>query len=303
MRRRTFFTLDVFASVRGAGNPLAVVIDGDDLSDDAMQSIARDFNLSETVFVQPARDDRERAFLRIFTPGRELPFAGHPTVGTAVLMGLRDNDGATGALDFVLGEKVGPVTCHVEIDSGIGGSATFILPKLPERLGAPTDHAALAEALGVEEADIGSGAHAPSIYSAGVPFPLIPLRTRAAVDRARIVSAGALAGAVDGPGDDHVFLYCAEPVDTAHHFHARMLAPGFGVAEDPATGAAAAALAGAIMAFGRPGDGRHRFTIEQGYAMGRPSQIGLTLDVAGGLLTQAAISGAAVIATEGLLTT
>src|SRR6187401_3541483 len=111
MTRRRYCTLDVFTDTRYAGNPLAVVLDGDGLDTDTMQLIAREFNLSETVFVQRPADAAHRARLRIFTPARELPFAGHPTVGTAVLLSLVDGHGAA---DFVLEEQVGPVRCRVQ---------------------------------------------------------------------------------------------------------------------------------------------------------------------------------------------
>lgn len=300
MRQRAFATLDVFTARRFAGNPLAVVLDGEGLSDEAMAAITREFNLSETVFVLPARHDGERAFIRIFTPGKELPFAGHPTVGAATLLALRDKADGRGAAHFTLGEKVGPVPCVVRVDDGMSGFATFTLPKSPERLGGYDDHAGIAAALGLGPEDIGFGAHRPCLFSAGVPFPLIPLASRAAVDSARLSPDG-FARAARGPGADHVYIYCNEPVDRGHHFYARMFAPGFGVPEDPATGAAAAAFAGAIMAFDRPGDGAHRFVIEQGYAMGRPSDIELRLNVANGALGDASIGGGAVIVTEGII--
>src|SRR3954471_16137616 len=110
--RRRFVTLDVFTQKRFAGNPLAVVLEPDRLDTAAMQAIAREFNLSETVFVFPPAEAKHRASLRIFTPGRELPFAGHPTVGTAVLLGLRDKPGGSSA--FTLGEQIGAVPCRVE---------------------------------------------------------------------------------------------------------------------------------------------------------------------------------------------
>ncbi|MBN9062986.1 MAG: phenazine biosynthesis protein PhzF [Rhizobiales bacterium 65-9] len=300
MRQRAFATLDVFTTRRFAGNPLAVVLDGEGLSDDAMLAVTREFNLSETVFVLPARHGGERAFIRIFTPGKELPFAGHPTVGTATLLALRDNAGGVGREHFTLGEKVGPVPCAARVDGDASGFAAFTLPKPPETLGVYDDDAGLAEALGVSRDVIGFGSHRPSLFSAGVPFPLIPLSSRAAVDSARLAPE-AFARVARGPGDDHVFVYCKEPVEAGHHYYARMFAPGFGIAEDPATGAAVAAFAGAIMTFEKPDDGSHRFIIEQGYAMGRPSDIELTLHVDNGALSRASIGGAAVVVTEGVI--
>ncbi|MBM3596650.1 MAG: PhzF family phenazine biosynthesis protein [Alphaproteobacteria bacterium] len=298
MRKREFVTLDVFTTERFAGNPLAVVLDGTGIADAAMQSIAREFNLSETVFVLPARGSDERAFIRIFTPARELPFAGHPTVGTAVALALTDRAGAPGKLDFVLGEKVGPVPCAITVTGTGSGSATFSLPKLPERVGDLGDRTTLAPVLGLEPGDIGFGAHAAAIFAAGGPFPLVPVAGRAAVDRV-VLSGTKPSGTPANPASNQVFVYCAEPVDSAYHYYARMLAPGFGIAEDPATGLATACFAGAIMEFQKPGDGTHRFVIEQGYAMGRPSQIELTLHVERGKLVRATIGGGAVVVTTG----
>jgi trans-2,3-dihydro-3-hydroxyanthranilate isomerase len=296
---RGFFTLDVFAGQVLAGNPLAVVLDAQGLDDQRMQAIAREFNLSETVFVAPPADPGHRASIRIFTPNREVPFAGHPTVGTAVLLRLLDPDGAP---EFTLEEKIGLVPCRVEARGPEHGHATFTLPRLPERIGALPDKATLALGLGLKQADIGFAGHEPAIYSAGNPFRFVPLRNRDAVTRAR-PQAEAFSRAFDvlDDGFTNAFVYCAEPIDPAHAFHARMFAPSAGVPEDPATGSAAAAFAGVFMDAENPADGQHAFVIEQGDAMGRPSRITVSLEVAGGRLLQARIGGEAVIASEGRL--
>jgi len=296
---RPFYTLDVFTTEALAGNPLAVVLDAEGLDDARMQAMAREFNLSETVFVSAPAMQGQRASLRIFTPGRELPFAGHPTVGTAVLIGLIDREGKAGKLSFGLEEKVGLVPCEVEIENAVRGRARFTLPRLPQRLADLTDGAALARGLGLDEARIGYGPHRPAVFSAGNPFACVPLRDRAAVTRAKPAGA-AFAAAFTGDASG-AFVYCADPLDKAHSYHARMFAPGFGIAEDPATGSAVAAFAGAIMAYDKPADGEHRFVIEQGDAMGRPSRIGLTLVVAAGELREARIDGAAIVVSEGSL--
>jgi len=140
--RRRFATLDVFTDRRFAGNPLAVVLDTEALDAAAMQAIAREFNHPETVFVFAPADPAHRARVRIFTPARELPFAGHPTVGTAVLLGARDGGGG----DIVLEEGIGAVQCTLESTSDGGGSARFAIPQLPTEVGAPADDAAIAAA-------------------------------------------------------------------------------------------------------------------------------------------------------------
>jgi trans-2,3-dihydro-3-hydroxyanthranilate isomerase len=295
--KRPYVTLNVFTEQKFAGNPLAVVFEADGLSDAAMQTIAREFNLSETVFVQRPADPARRADLRIFTPARELPFAGHPTVGAAVAIALRD--GAKGNSDFVLGEKVGPVPCRVSIASHELGRAQFDLPRLPERAGDAPALAIMAAALRVPESAIGFGAHQAALYSAGNPFTMIPIKTRAHVDAA-VLDRDAFAKMEQGDAKN-AFFYCAEPNEAGHHFYARMFAPSLGVGEDPATGSAVAAFAGAIMDFEKPSDGIHHFGVEQGYRMGRPSQIALTLHVAGGRLTKASIGGGAIVVMEGAL--
>lgn len=296
---RRFVTLDVFTTRPHAGNPLAVVLDGDGLDTEAMQTIAREFNLSETVFVAPPADPAHRAAVRIFTPGQELPFAGHPTVGTAVLLALRDAAEGKAWGNLVLEEKVGPVSCAITLGDARSARASFTLPKLPERLDQPIADAALAEALGLEPADLGFEAHRPSAFSAGVAYTMVPVNDRAAIARTRV--AGTFAQAMAAAPNGNAFVYCRETDEAGHHYHARMFWPEAGVIEDSATGSAAAAFAGPIMAFDPPGDGEHRFVIEQGYEMGRPSQIALTLTVKGGALVSATIGGAAVVMSEGVL--
>ena len=299
---RRFYTLDVFSGELLTGNPLAVVLDALGLDDCRMQAIAKEFNLSETVFVTPPVQAGHRAALRIFTPGRELPFAGHPTVGTAVLLGLLDRAGERGMLAFDLEEKAGLVPCTVEVLGAERGRATFTAPRLPQRIGALPDKAALARGLGLAPDDIGFGLHEPGVYSSGVPFGYVPLRSRDAVTRARPQGeAFATAFAAVAEGNPSAYVYCVEPLDRAHAYHARMFAPSFGITEDPATGAAAAAFAGVVMAFDKPTDGARSFVIEQGDAMGRPSRITLSLDVEAGKLRQVRIGGEAVVVSDGRL--
>jgi trans-2,3-dihydro-3-hydroxyanthranilate isomerase len=298
--RRRFYTLDVFTGEVLAGNPLAVVLDSEGLSDDRMQAIAGEFNLSETVFLGKPAQAGHRASLRIFTPAHELPFAGHPTVGTAVLLALLDFGGKQGKIDFALEEKVGLVACAIEVARNDRGRATFTVPQLPELVGTLPDRPELARALSLDASDIGFGEHEPGVFSAGVPFGCVPLASRAAVTRAKPAGPPFIK-AFSGLSRGAAYIYCAEPLDRSHAFHARMFAPDFGVREDPATGSAAAAFAGAIMRFGKPADGEHTFVIEQGDAMGRPSRITLSMSIAGGRLTRAKINGEAVIVSEGTL--
>ncbi len=296
---RRFFTLDVFTDRALAGNPLAVVLDAQGLGDGGMQSIAREFNLSETVFVLPPSDPHQRAKLRIFTPVRELPFAGHPTVGTAVLLGLLDHGHRHGNLAFGLEEGVGLVPCAVEIEGEGQGTATFTLPRLPTEEQDVPSKSVIAAALGIEESRVGFEGHEPSVWSAGNPFVFIPLADADAV--ARAAPEASRWAALRPEGRAAAFVYTRDVSETGNDYHARMFAPGMGIYEDPATGSAVAAFAGVVMDFDRPEDGEHMLVIEQGYEMGRPSQITLTLTVQGRKLVKASIGGRAVVVSEGAL--
>jgi len=296
--RRKFFTLDVFTRRRYAGNPLAVVLDAGGLDGAAMQSIAREFNLSETVFVLPPAEKAHRAKLRIFTPAAELLFAGHPTVGTAVL--LNRIDGGAGTRDIVLEEGIGPVRCTVDAVDAETGHARFALAKLPAETGAAAPAAAIAAALSLSESDIGFDSFKPQRWSAGNEFNFVPLAGLDAMRRCRPNTAqwdaafgnGRLTGA---------FLFSRETAEPGHAFHARMFAPRAGVPEDPATGSAAAAFAGVLAHCTRPPDGTHDLVIEQGYEMGRPSLIRLSMTMKGGQLVAGAIAGEAVVVSEGMI--
>jgi len=293
--RRRFATLDVFTDRRFAGNPLAVVLESDGLAAAAMQTIAREFNYPETVFVLPPSDASHRARARIFTPVRELPFAGHPTVGTAVLLGRLDGD--TSARKLVLEEGIGDVHCTVEPIGDGHGRARFTLPQLPAAAGAMPDDATIAAALGLLPSDIGFGGFRPTRWSAGIPIGFVPVRRLAAVvefrpDPQRLVTAF---------GDGPVYLFCGESTEPGHGYHARMFAPAMGVPEDPATGSAAAAFAGLLAVHGGLADGEHAIAIEQGYEMGRPSVLHLNIVLRSGKLVAASVGGGAVLVTEGTI--
>jgi trans-2,3-dihydro-3-hydroxyanthranilate isomerase len=296
---RRFYTLDVFADHALAGNPLAVLLDCHGLETEAMQRIAREFNLSETVFVLPPEDSKHRARLRIFTPGIEMPFAGHPTVGTAVLLARLDHVGSSGDFLFGLEEDVGVVPCAVTI-AGDASFARFGLPKLPAEHAPPRDVALVARALGLDVADIGFENHHPTIYSAGFPYSLVPLRDLKTMGRITL-DLGLWREAFGQEGLGAAFVYARQTVDAANSFHARMFSPGDGIPEDPATGSAVAALGGVIARFDDLSPGEHVFRVEQGYEMGRPSLIELSLTIEGVMLASASIAGAAVIVGEGIL--
>jgi len=295
--KRRFVTLDVFASRPFAGNPLAVVLDAKGLDDTVMQAIAREFNLAETVFVLPAEKTGHRARLRIFTPAVELPFAGHPTVGTAVL--LNRIDGRSDC-EIVLEEGIGPVHCATAAIATERGRARFQLANLPAEVDQAASAEAIAAALGLKAQDIGFDDFKPSCWSAGISFTFVPVRGLDAIRRCQPNLAYWQAG-FEQDGRSSAYVFCRETVDAGSAFHARMFAPRLGVAEDPATGAAAAAFSGVLVRFRSPADGAHDFLIEQGYEMGRPSLIGLSLTVQSRQLATAAISGEAIVISEGTI--
>jgi trans-2,3-dihydro-3-hydroxyanthranilate isomerase len=292
--RRRYVTLDVFTLKRFWGNPLAVVLDSQGLETTEMQTIAREFNYPETVFVLPASSGALRANLRIFTPAAELPFAGHPTVGAAVALAR----GGPKQQSFVVGEKVGPVSCEIVLRDADSGEASFVLPKLPEQVGALPKQSAITAALGIDSADV-AGDFEGGEWSAGLPFMLVPLKDLNAIKKAR-PQPEHFEAAFARAGRAKVFLFCRETVDS-NDFHARMFAPGMGIPEDPATGSAVAALGGLLAAQSGLADGTHRIRVEQGYEMGRLSQIDLTLTIAGGHLTSGRIGGGAIVVTEGVI--
>ncbi|HEY8380644.1 MAG TPA: PhzF family phenazine biosynthesis protein [Microvirga sp.] len=293
---RRFLTLDVFTDQALAGNPLAVVLDADGLDTDRMQAIAKEFNLSETVFVTPPQDERHRAALRIFTPKHELPFAGHPTVGTATLLALLDRKDEPGAVVFGLEEKVGVISCAVEVLGEGRGRARFRLPRLPETWGEGLDPARAAWALGLDPMEIGFDRHRPSRHSAGVPYDLVPVASLDALARAR-VSGESFDAAFGDSSHPAVYVYTRE----GGGFRSRMFFPAPSLTEDPATGSAAASFTGALMQFEPLGEGEHDIPIRQGVEMGRPSEIALQLVIRDGALVSAEIGGGAVVVSRGEL--
>ncbi|PPD44994.1 MAG: phenazine biosynthesis protein PhzF [Methylocystis sp.] len=297
----TYHLLDVFTDKRFCGNPLAVVEGADALDDTQMQAIAREFNLSETVFLLEPHDPVHSARMRIFTPQRELPFAGHPVVGTAALLAeTRAGDViARSDVVVVLETQIGPLRCEaLRARNGVT-YAEAALPILPAAgAGEGPNAEVLAAALSVPPEEIGFRGHVPTVFAAGPAFVFAPMRSRRALESARrdaALFAAALGEAVGA------FLYTHETIEPQSAIHARMLAHGLGFDEDPATGSAAAAFAAVACAFENPDDGEHQIFIEQGYAIGRPSRITLRMTVENGALARVAVGGQVVRVAEGKL--
>ena len=297
MTRYHFFTLDVFTGRPFGGNPLAVVLDAERLSRGQMQAIAAEFNLSETVFVLPPAKAHSAKKLRIFTPRAELPFAGHPTVGTAFLLaklGLVLLDTADPVI--MLEEGVGNVAVNVQLGPDGPISTRMSVPKMPEPGPRPPPAQELAAMLSLSVDDLLPG-RVPCAYSCGVPFLFVPVRDREAIARAKIRS-DLWEKTVSRWWAPSVFVFTFDTEIPEAQVHARMFAPAFGIVEDPATGGAAAALAGFLCELeGR--DGSVRWQIEQGFEMGRPSLIELEADKSGGRITAVRVGGRSVLMSEG----
>ncbi|MFO7641617.1 MAG: PhzF family phenazine biosynthesis protein [Candidatus Competibacteraceae bacterium] len=298
--RYAFHTLDVFTRQIFGGNPLAVLPDARGLNETQMRAIAREFNLSETVFVLPPDHPTHARHLRIFTPAAELPFAGHPTLGAAWLLA------ALGAIPvrepataLVFEEGVGPVAVEIAIDRSQPTFARLTAAQLPLQGPEPPEAARLADMLALTVEDLADGEWRPEAWSCGVPFLYVPLRDRTALARARLRLDcwEATLAAFWAP---QVYPFCRDPSDPAL-FHARMFAPALGVAEDPATGAAAAAFTGYLAR--RTGDvtGARQWRLVQGMDMGRPSALTVDADLVAGQPHTVRVGGAAVQVSTGEL--
>ena len=300
MQGRRYIVYDVFTDKALTGNPLAVVLDCDGLDTDGMQHIAREFNLSESTFVTPPEDPKHKARVRIFTPDYEMPFAGHPTVGTAIA--LAELNGNDAPAVFVLEENIGPVVCSVRFLKGIA-FAEFSLAKLPEAVPFTVDAAVVGAALGLDPQNIGFENHQVKCWSAGVPYVTVPVSGLDAAAKLRFDNAAwmKLSPEKNLSSVASAYVYCRETVGHDSAFHARMFVPGNPSYEDPATGSAAAAFAGAIAHFDQPVGGTSQYWIEQGVEMGRPSRIRLEIDMEAGAIVAARIGGRAVKVAEGRL--
>lgn len=314
MRTLRFVTVDVFTAEPFSGNPLAVVFGAEGLSTATLQAITREFNYSETTFVfAPERADTTRR-VRIFTPGLEVPFAGHPTIGTAhVLVATgevtpSDAERAEGDMTVVLGENVGPVPVRLRLRDGVPEWAQLTTAQAPEERVEVSDQAALAEMLSLAPSDLVGGTHAPTGVSCGLPFLMVPLVSVEAVSRARL-RVDRWEQVLGGRWAEWPMVFAMtqgmDPEDLPAHvrgcdIRARVFVPSGGVPEDPATGSANAALA-AYLAARTPRDGVLRWEVAQGVEMGRPSRLSLEVRKNGGVLEAVRVGGASVIISEGTM--
>jgi trans-2,3-dihydro-3-hydroxyanthranilate isomerase len=301
MSQYRYLTADVFTDEPFGGNQLAVFPDATGIPEHRLQDVAREFNFSETTFVFPAQDRGHTRRVRIFTPGTELPFAGHPTIGTAHVLAATGDVPLTGELTrIVLEETVGPVPVTIRAEGGRPVYCELTTAKLPEEGPPAPSREALAPALSLEPDDLLDGEWAPRAWSCGVPYLFVPVRDRDAVARSR-VSLDAWERALAGTWAPEVLLFARDGERAGSDLHGRMYAPGFGIAEDPATGSAAAALAGYLARRDGRRDGTLRWRLEQGFEMKRPSILDISADVANGEVTAVRVGGASVIVCEGTM--
>jgi trans-2,3-dihydro-3-hydroxyanthranilate isomerase len=266
-----YHTVDVFTRTRFGGNPLAVVLGADGLTAEQMQAVAREFNYSETSFVLRPSDPRHTAEVRIFTPTVEVPFAGHPNVGTAFVLA---SAGVAGMRDeFIFEEKAGLVPARI-IREGERVKHVQLAAPQPLRIGQAFDAGAVAECLSLTTADVLCDRHPPRVASVGLPFVVVEVANRQALARAKANKAG-FTKVLPGDGADAIYLYCREldERDGAVDFTARMFAPFDNLPEDPATGSATAATCALLASL--EGQASRRFEVAQGIDMGRPSLIAI----------------------------
>lgn len=297
--RVRYLTADVFTDHTFGGNPLAVFPDASSIAPELMLPITREFNYSETTFVLPPANPAHAARVRIFTPGGELQFAGHPTVGTAhVLASIGAVRLSGDNTRIVLEEGVGPVPVTIRSSGGVPTFAQLSVAKLPEVTPGPATPAALAEMLSLSPSDLAGPAMLPEAVSCGTPFLFVPLRDMDAVARAR-VNPDRWERTLGGYVTDKVFLFAMGGERAGSQVRARMFAPGIGVPEDPATGSAAVGLGGYLAARDSRADGTLTWRVEQGFEMGRPSLLDVEVDKAGGKITAVRVGGETQIVCEG----
>ena len=291
-----YYICDVFTDTRFGGNQLAVLPEAQGLSDRQMQQVAREFNFSESTFVLPAERGHDRR-VRIFTPTTEVPFAGHPNVGTAFTLA------ATG----VLGPIERPVTVTFEEKAGLvpitvtrrnGSIWCELSAPAPLSLGPVIARELLAAAVSLSSEDVVTSTHPPQVASVGLPFVVAELRDRAALERARVNGAGLDAiKALGVVPDIHLYVRSGDEFD----LRTRMFAPYDGVPEDPATGSANCALAALLTQERRESSGAFEYRIAQGVEMGRPSVLEARSEKRDGAVSGTWIGGASVLVSEGTI--
>ena len=293
----------MFTETRFGGNQLAVLPKADGLTPDQMQQITREFNFSETAFVFPAKAGHTR-HVRIFTPASEIPFAGHPNVGTAFILGTVGELGEINSPhSIIFEEEAGLVSVSIHAAEGKIVSCELAAPQALS-LGKTIEPELIASAVSVNRDDIVTDTHDPQVCSVGLPFVFTELRDRAALERARINISG-FEALRDLGVNPQMYLYTrvdeSEPDGHGFDIRARMFAPLSGVAEDPATGSANCTLGGLLADHEQVTSGMLSWRIAQGVEMGRPSTLAARAEKKDGVVTGTWIGGASVMVSEGTI--
>jgi trans-2,3-dihydro-3-hydroxyanthranilate isomerase len=297
LMQRRYITVDVFTDRAFGGNPLAVVLDAGSLSTAQMQAIAVEFNYSETTFVLPPRDAAHDAQVRIFTVTREIPFAGHPNVGTAFVLAKQ---AATPLARLKFEEGAGLVPVEILTEGGRVVGAELTAPQPLSRLTQFSAEQAAAT-IALSAADIRTDRHPPQIVSVGMPFLVVEVASRDALQRAR-PDAAAFAQALPYDGAFAVYFYTRDVPEAEKpcDLQARMFHPGSsGLTEDPATGSATVAAAALLADLSDEQDGELRLRIGQGVDMGRPSLLLTRVRKENGVVVSAHVGGGCVQMMEG----
>lgn len=295
-----YHTLDVFTATPFGGNQLAVFPDASAIPEGALLPITREFNFSEVTFCYPPEDAAHTRRVRIFTPGGEVPFAGHPVVGTASVLALAEGALPDGTGRFLLELGIGVISVDVRVESEARAWAELSVAKLPEVGPQSPTLNTLADILSLEPGDLVGGALSPQAVSCGYPFLLVPLKSLAALARAR-VRVDKWEPTLKRFWAPEIFLAARDPEQGPHHWRARMFAPGINVPEDPATGSAVAAFGGWLAMKDAKADGAFAWSIDQGIEMGRPSRLDVSATKAGGAVTAVRVAGRSVLMGEGRL--
>lgn len=299
--RYQFYTLDVFTDRAFGGNQLAVLPDARGLSPTQMQNIAGEFNFSETTFVLPPENPDYTRRVRIFTPGQELPFAGHPTVGTAFALAAHSDIPLEGDITRIIFEEgVGPVPVAIYAEDGQPVVTQLTAARLPEFGPAPPAREVVAAMLSLDPNDLLMGKYGIEAVSCGTPFLFVPLRDRDAVARATL-DLRRWRDVLSEYWTSEVFIFAFDPELPESDLRARMFAPAAGIIEDPATGAAATALGGYLGKRDETQTGTLHWRVEQGFEMGRPSIIDVEADKAESEITEIRVGGRSVLVSEGTI--
>jgi trans-2,3-dihydro-3-hydroxyanthranilate isomerase len=298
VRRLSYHLVDVFTDRAFGGNQLAVFTNGRGVAGNVMQQIAKELNLSETTFVLPPENAETDFRLRIFTPAAELPFAGHPTVGTAFVLARENfiepsNDQATVRFQ----EGVGPIAVTIDFDNREPSLVTMEQP-LPEFGEEFAGREVIAEMLSIGTEGL-DGRYPVQVVSSGVPFWYVPIKDMSTIRRVKL-RADIWEKVLKDSRSPHVFMFTTETEAPGSTVHCRMFAPAFGIAEDPATGGASGPLGAYLVRYGiAKGGAGNKIISEQGFEMGRPSIIYITIEQSGDRFTSVKVGGKSVYMGEG----